>query len=225
MKNLTPFRFDDQQVRVVIDKQGEPWFVAADVCAVLGIANNRDAISRLDDDETDVATTDTPSGQQEMRTINESGLYSLILTSRKPSAKKFKKWVTSEVLPSIRKTGGYSVAPVTPVVKNSAMQLVIAQAIELDRLEQEQQGLAARLRLVEAKQPQEQNYFTVVGYSRYAGEAVSNNMAIAIGRHAAKISRARDIPIGDTTDPRFGYVHTYQADILAEVFAEYFETA
>ncbi len=112
-----------------------------------------------------------------------------------------------------------------PVVKNSAMQLVIAQAIELDRLEQEQQGLAARLHLVEAKQPQEQNYFTVVGYSRYAGEVVSNNMAIAISRRATKISRERGIPIGDTTDPRYGLVNTYQADVLADVFAEYFETA
>ena len=112
-----------------------------------------------------------------------------------------------------------------PVVKNAAMQLVIAQALEIDRLEQEQQGLAARLQLVEAKLPQEQNYFTVVGYSRYTGEVVSNNMAIAIGRRAAKISRSRGIPIGDTTDPRYGLVNTYQADILADVFADYFETA
>jgi len=225
MNNLTPFQFGKQQVRVTVDDQGEPWFVGADVCVALDISNVSDAMSRLDDDEKGIGNYDTPGGRQQMATINESGLYSLILRSRKPSAAKFKKWVTSEVLPSIRKTGGYSVAPATPVVKNTAMQLVIAQAIELDRLEQEQQGLAARLQLVEAKLPQEQDYFTVVGYSRFAGEVVSNNMAVAIGRRAARISRARRIPIGDTTDPRYGFVHTYQVDVLAEVFAEYCETA
>jgi len=223
MINLIPFNFGNEKVRVVIDDQEEPWFVAADVCAALTISTEQ--TRRLDDDEKGLRTVQTPGGPQEMGVINESGLYSLILTSRKPSAKKFKKWVTSEVLPAIRKTGGYTVGPAAPVVKNAAMQLVIAQAIELDRLEQEQQELAARLQLVEAKMPHEQNYFTVVGYSRYAGEVLSNNMALAIGRRAARISRSRGIPIGDTTDPRYGYVHTYQADILAEVFAEYFEAA
>ena len=223
MNNLTPFKFGKQQVRVVIDDKEEPWFVAADVCAALTI--NTEQTRRLDDDEKGLRTVQTRGGPQEMGVINESGLYSLILTSRKPSAKEFKKWVTSEVLPSIRKTGGYSVAPAVPVVRNSAMQLVIAQAIELDRLEQEQHGLSARLHLIEAKLPQAQDYFTVVGYSRFIGEIVSNNMAIAIGRRAASISRARGIPMGDTADPRYGRVHTYQADILAEVFAEYCEIA
>lgn len=100
------FTFSSQSLRCIL-RDGEPWFVAADVCEALSIANSRDAATRLDDDERGVATTDTPSGQQEMTIINESGLYSLILTSRKPEAKKFKKWVTSEVLPAIRKTGRY----------------------------------------------------------------------------------------------------------------------
>lgn len=103
---LTVFSFDSHAVRTVL-VDGEPWFVAADVCEVLSITNNRNATSRLDDDEKGVRTMDTPSGPQEMGVINESGLYSLILGSRKPEAKRFKKWVTSEVLPSIRKTGGY----------------------------------------------------------------------------------------------------------------------
>lgn len=102
------FTFSAQTLRVIM-RDGEPWFVAADVCEALTISNNRDALCRLDDDEKGVATTDTPGGQQEMTIINESGLYSLILTSRKPEAKKFKKWVTSEVLPAIRKTGRYEV--------------------------------------------------------------------------------------------------------------------
>lgn len=108
MSALIPMEFDGLPVRLIQDVAGDPWFVAADVCAALAIGNNRDAIGRLDDDERDVVSTDTLGGKQEMGIINESGLYSLILGSRKPEAKRFKKWVTSEVLPSIRKTGSYS---------------------------------------------------------------------------------------------------------------------
>lgn len=110
--NLTTFNFNQVNVRTVTDEQGNPWFVAADVCAVLEIRNVSDAVSRLDDDEkADIGITDTSSNgvtqKRNVTTINESGLYSLILTSRKPEAKAFKKWVTAEVLPSIRKTGSY----------------------------------------------------------------------------------------------------------------------
>lgn len=111
-KNITataeviPFCFESHEVRsMLID--GQPWFVAADVCQALAVRNNRDALSRLDEDEKGVATTDTLGGTQAAGIINESGLYSLILTSRKPEAKRFKKWVTAEVLPAIRKYGRY----------------------------------------------------------------------------------------------------------------------
>lgn len=104
------FNFVSHTLRVVMIDD-EPWFVASDVCEALSIENNRNATSRLDDDEKGVRSMDTPSGKQEMTVINESGLYSLILGSRKPEAKKFKKWVTSEVLPAIRKTGRYEVTP------------------------------------------------------------------------------------------------------------------
>lgn len=87
--------------------EGEPWFVAADVCRALGLGNSRQTLSYLDDDEKGVITSDTLGGKQEMSTINEPGLYSLILRSRKPEAKAFKRWITHEVIPAIRKTGGY----------------------------------------------------------------------------------------------------------------------
>lgn len=107
---LTPFQFEGADVRL-IDRDGEPWFVLADVCRVLEIANSRDAAARLDDDEKGVVTTDTLGGRQEATIINESGLYSLVLTSRKAAAKRFKKWVTSEVLPTLRRTGAYVIGP------------------------------------------------------------------------------------------------------------------
>lgn len=104
---IVPFGYDDQLVRtVVID--GMPWFVAKDVCAALGISKYRDAIASLDEDEGCLVKADTLGGVQEMSAINESGLYTLIMRSNKPEAKRFRKWVTSEVLPSIRATGQYT---------------------------------------------------------------------------------------------------------------------
>jgi anti-repressor protein len=218
MNPITPFHFGDQQVRVISDDQGQTWFVGADVCEALALRNSRDAMARLDDDEKGVAITDTPGGPQEMLTINESGLYSLILTSRKPSAKKFKKWVTSEVLPSIRRTGAYA-APAMPVVKNAAMQLVIAQAMELDRLEQEQQRLVSRVEAVESRvSTQDSMFYTILGYARRCGAFVDNTRASVLGRLATRLSRERDYPVGQASDPRFGMVGTYHTDILQEVF-------
>ncbi len=86
---------------------GEPWFIAADVCKALDIGNSRMALSRLEVDEKGVSSIDTLGGTQKMQRINEAGLYSLILTSRKPEAKAFKRWITHEVIPSIRKHGAY----------------------------------------------------------------------------------------------------------------------
>lgn len=110
MNKLIPFDFDGRQLRAVKDAAGEPWFVAADVCAMLTIGNSRDTMARLDAEDKGVGSIDTPSGTQKMSIVNESGLYALILGSRKPEAKAFKRWVTADVLPTIRKTGSFSLA-------------------------------------------------------------------------------------------------------------------
>ena len=91
-----------------IEKDGEPWFVGKDVAAALGYKEpTKAAREKVDDDDKGVSKIDTPSGIQEMTIINESGLYSLVLSSKLPTAKKFKRWVTNEVFPSIRKHGAY----------------------------------------------------------------------------------------------------------------------
>ena len=91
----------------VLEKEGQPWFVGKDICTILEIKNNRDAVARLDDDEKDVVSADTLGGKQNFQAINEYGLYSLVLGSRKPEAKQFKRWITHEVIPTIRKHGAY----------------------------------------------------------------------------------------------------------------------
>ena len=104
---IVPFQFDTHEIRVVVI-DGEPWFVAKDVCNVLEIVNNRDALSRLKDYEKDFHSVETRGGNQDMAIISKSGLYRLVLTSRKPQAEPFQDWVF-DVLKQIRKTGSYSV--------------------------------------------------------------------------------------------------------------------
>jgi hypothetical protein len=112
---LAPFQFDQQDVRVVQDPNGEIFFVASDICQVLGIVKPENAYGRLDDDERMFRTVGTPGGPQAMVVLNVSGMHSLILSSRKPKAKAFKRWVTHEVLPSIRRTGAYSKSATAPL--------------------------------------------------------------------------------------------------------------
>lgn len=127
MNDIQVFDFEDNAVRV-IEKDGEPWFVAADVARVLDIQNIRQNLNDLDDDEAGVYNTYIRSAngveqKRQLNIINESGLYNLIFRSRKPEAKKFRKWVTAEVLPSIRKTGMY----VAPEVEAQAADEVLGR--------------------------------------------------------------------------------------------------
>ena len=88
-------------------KDGEPWFVAADVCRALDLGRTWNALQRLDEDEKGTSLISTPGGEQNFSIVSEPGLYALVLGSRKPEAKAFKRWVTHDVLPAIRQTGGY----------------------------------------------------------------------------------------------------------------------
>lgn len=106
MNNIQIFKYENNDVRTV-EMNGEPWFVLKDVCVVLGLGTVSKVADRLDADEKGMNQIHTPGGMQDVTVINESGLYNVILRSDKPEAKPFRKWVTSEVLPSIRKNGGY----------------------------------------------------------------------------------------------------------------------
>lgn len=101
------FNFEENQVRIILDQQQEPWFASSDVAKILGYNNTGHATRILEQDEKVIRKVDTLGGPQKLGFVNESGLYSLIFGSRRREAKKFKKWVTSDVLPTIRETGGY----------------------------------------------------------------------------------------------------------------------
>ena len=111
--NLVPFLFEGERLVRVVIRDGQPWFVASDVCRVLGIKNSRDALAKLDEDEKGVALTDTPGGLQEVLIVSEGGLFTVALRCRDAMKTgtvphRFRKWITSEVLPQIRRTGGYT---------------------------------------------------------------------------------------------------------------------
>jgi prophage antirepressor-like protein len=108
VNNVLPFAYKGYEVRTTMGSDGEPRFVGIDVCAVLGHPNSRQVLSRLEDDEKGVQTVDTLGGPQEVVVVTEPGLYSLILTSRRPEAAEFKRWITHDVIPAIRKTGSYA---------------------------------------------------------------------------------------------------------------------
>lgn len=107
MNQIQVFNYHQNEVRT-LNVNGQPWWVAKDICDVLEISKHRDAVSRLDPDERGSVVVDTLGGPQEMTAINEYGLYSIILQSRKPEAKVFKRWITHEVIPSIRNHGLYA---------------------------------------------------------------------------------------------------------------------
>lgn len=122
---------------------GEPWFVAADVCKALELGNPSMTVERLDADEKGISSIDTLGGKQRMAIINEPGLYSVILRSRKPEAKAFKRWITHEVIPAIRKHGGYMTKSLLEqVLENPALiyefaRRMLAEQQKNERLKQE----------------------------------------------------------------------------------------
>ena len=133
---LQTFRFETQEVRTTI-KNNEPWFVAKDITDILGYSNSRDAVKRhVDEEDKGVAKHDTPGGLQQLTSVNESGLYALIFGSKLPKAKEFKRWVTSEVLPSIRKHGMYATEnTIEQMINDPDMAIKLLETIKQEREE------------------------------------------------------------------------------------------
>lgn len=145
MSALDIFNYEGQQVRTVII-DGEPWFVAADVAAILELGNPRSSLALLDNDEKGVHTVDTLGGPQSMNTVNEPGLFGLILRSRKPEARAFKRWVTHDVLPTIRKTGRYGsdVGMLAALPSSQLLQLAAEAARRAEEAEEQNRALTPR---------------------------------------------------------------------------------
>lgn len=168
MNNLKAFDFEGSSVRTVL-KEGNPWWVAKDVCEVLGISKHRDAVEKLDADEREPIKVDTLGGPQNMVCINESGLYTLIIRSNKPNAKKFRRWITHDVLPSIRKHGLYAV---DEVLANPDILIKALEELKAERLKNNQ--------LSETVKVQEQQIIEMKPKASYYDVVLNCEDAVAI---------------------------------------------
>ena len=214
------FTFQKRQVRVA-GTSDNPLFCAADVCAVLEIANSRDAVGKLDDDEKGVASTDTPGGKQEMTVITESGLYTLILRCRDAiipgtTAHSFRRWVTGELLPAIRRTGGYQ----TPSPAGGGSALDHAEALIKAMREQENRLARVEALAIQANSfnSANTNFYTVRGYTNILGIRLCLSDAKSIGKQASEFCRSHGIRTGRARDELFGEVNSYPAEVLEEIF-------
>ena len=166
------------RIRVVMGEAGEPWFIGKDAAIVLGYSNVRDALYKhVDKEDKGVANCDSLGGRQKTTIINESGLYSLILSSKLPRAREFKRWVTSEVLPQIRKTGGY-----IPLSGDDDEKTILAKAVTIL-----QRTLKQKDDLLEAQRPKVQ-----------FAEAVTTGDGCILMSEMAKLLTRNGYPTGRT---------------------------
>lgn len=176
---MQKFDFKGAALRTLTDGAGEPWFVAKDVCDILEISNPSDALKRLDDDE---RSRFNLGRQGETNIVNEAGLYVLVLGSRKPEAHEFKRWVTHEVLPQIRRTGGY-----IPTSESDSDEDIMAKAVlvaqkTIERKNQQLQAKDAQIRVLEPK-------------ARFADAVAASDGTCLVGE-LAKMFRQNGMDIG-----------------------------
>lgn len=181
---IRKFDFKGAALRTLTDKQGEPWFVAKDVCDILEISNVSDAISKLDDDEkSNIAISDiAQNGGKAPLIISEPGLYKLIMRSRKSEAKEFQRWVTHEVLPQIRRTGGY-----IPTSESDSDEDIMARAVLVAQrtIERKNQQIQAKDEQIKVLEPK----------ARFADAVAASDGTCLVGE-LAKMLRQNGMDIG-----------------------------
>ena len=205
------------------------WFCIKDVCDILELTNPTAVAQRLDEDE---RAKFNLGRQGETNFTNESGLYTLILRSDKKEAKPFRKWITSEVIPAIRKTGKYEEKkkPLTQaeLILQQAQWMVEAES-RINNIENNVIGLAGTvqnndksIKRLENNQRRTvtSNHLTVIAYANIKGIKPKSYHAPSIGKKATKICREKDLLIGTTVDSRYGLINTYPVEVLDEIFFE-----
>ena len=205
------------------------WFCIKDVCDILELKNPTAVAQRLDEDE---RAKFNLGRQGETNFTNESGLYTLILRSDKKEAKPFRKWITSEVIPAIRKTGKYEEKkkPLTQaeLILQQAQWMVEAEN-RINNIENNVIGLAdtvedndKSIKRLENNQRRtvSSNHLTVIAYANIKGIKPKSYHAPSIGKKATKICREKDLLIGTTVDSRYGLINTYPVEVLDEIFFE-----
>lgn len=205
--DLVKFEFEGRGVRTVVIED-EPWFVAKDVCEILGISNSRNAVGRIPEKYVRVHSVDTNGGIRNFSIISEAGLYRLVLRSDKPQAEPFIDWVTAEVLPQIRKTGSYSVTQKTPQTYIEALEALIEAEKAKQLLLEDKTEL--EVRLDEAKE----------WYSIKRMEKLNPGKKFLWGLLKRESHRLRK-PIKKVFDQNYGEVNAYHFSVWESL---YFDT-
>ena len=214
MSEMIPFEFDGHNIRVQVDEEGRPWWVAQDVCKVLDIKNVSNAVGRLKPGEKSIRQTDN------LLIINESGLYRLIFRSDKPDADRFQDWVFREVLPSIRNTGGYSI---TPRAVDAYPELKALMEVVEGLAEARQKAEAAELHAVQAEAKadiamRQQQWLTIreYVYLHKLQRQFPERLWIEFGRYLTGYCLEQGIPVRTQgiADRRYGTEHAYHVEIM-----------
>ena len=221
------------QVRTIMSASNEPLFCLSDVCRALEMKRFR--IERLDKDVISNHPLQTAGGLQQVTFVNEDGLYDIVLDSRKPKAKKFRKWITSEVVPSIRKTGSYSVERPKELSAAESLlqsvQLLVAHERQIEILEHNQKNMQGAINslfdkvygmqfetdMFKQKFNNEIDRYTVIGYCSAHNIPMTRKEAAIIGGTCSRMCKKRNIFVESIADPRFGKVNTYPSELIAEV--------
>ena len=213
-------------VRTVL-LNNEVWFCIKDVCDILELTNPTVVAKRLDEDEKAKFDLGLKNGELTNFT-NESGLYTLILRSDKPEAKPFRKWITSEVIPAIRKTGKYEEKPMTSAQYLLQQAQWMAEAenrmnnIEND-VAQTNQSIGNMKKDITRIEHNERrtvtsNHLTVIAYANMKGIKPNTYNSSVMGRKATKVCRTRGLLTGTVVDSKYGLINTYPLEVLDEIF-------
>lgn len=208
--------FEQHPIRVIM-LDGEPWFVVGDVCVALGVSNSRNAVARLDgDDVRQMDVVDSLGRKQPGGTnvTNEGGLYELIIRSDKPSAARMRRWVTHEVLPSIRKTGQYGRAKSALEMLRDQLDVAIEHERRLKEGEQRTSVLEAKVTAIEG----DYDWYTALGYASMNGHTTERSYLMRIGKIATRLMREAGEEPHKRHDATFGQINTYPAEFLREAF-------
>ncbi len=211
---MTPFSFDSHEIRVITDEHGNPWWVAKDIASALGYQNKNDAISKhCRGVAKRYPIVDALGRTQEARIISEGDVMRLIVSSKLPSAEQFERWVFDEVLPTIRKTGGYATQALTPV---EALLQSVQRMVEQER---RLSDIASRLNETERRldgMNGDTGYMTALAYCRKVGIPAPLSFAKRLGIKASDLCRTLSIRMGQVPDERWGSVNSYPVEVLRE---------
>lgn len=242
---IVPFDYSGREIRTLTDLEGAPWWVAADVCSVIGVRNVSSAVRGLDDDEKGSQMVDTPGGRQELLIVNESGLYTLLIRARgtaREAAKPFRRWVTHEVLPSIRRTGQYAapgadLAPVADSTPAKRDNLELARLL-LDELTVQRDAIAAVGRVaVEAKDEAHlanarldaiegaHDWLSALAWARWTGKIPTDEKTLnRFGRLASAVGKRLGITPRPVQHAHYGRVNAWPVPVWDEAHQRWAES-